>query len=42
MNILEIIRLVMVGTCSSHAAGAARIGQITRKLLGEKIKDARI
>ncbi len=42
MNILDIIGPVMVGPSSSHTAGAARIGQITRKLLGEKIKEARI
>ena len=42
MNILDIIGPVMVGPSSSHTAGAARIGQITRKLLGEKVKKAHI
>lgn len=42
MNILDIIGPVMVGPSSSHTAGAARIGQITVKLLGEKVKKARI
>lgn len=42
MNILDIIGPVMVGPSSSHTAGAARIGQITRKLLGENVKQAAI
>lgn len=35
MNIFDILGPVMVGPSSSHTAGAARIGYITRKLLGE-------
>lgn len=42
MNILDIIGPVMVGPSSSHTAGAVRIGQITRKLLGERVRSARI
>lgn len=42
MNILDIIGPVMVGPSSSHTAGAARIGQITGKLLGEQVKTAEI
>lgn len=42
MNILDIIGPVMVGPSSSHTAGAARIGQITRKLLGERVAEAKI
>lgn len=34
MNIFDILGPVMVGPSSSHTAGAARIGYITRKLLG--------
>lgn len=42
MNILDIIGPVMVGPSSSHTAGAARIGQVARKLLGENVKEAAI
>ncbi len=42
MNLFEIIGPVMVGPSSSHTAGAVRIGNIGRRLLGEEIKDARI
>ena len=35
MNIFDILGPVMVGPSSSHTAGAARIGYITRKLAGE-------
>lgn len=34
MNIFDIMGPIMVGPSSSHTAGAARIGRITRKLLG--------
>ena len=34
MNIFDIMGPVMVGPSSSHTAGAARIGLITRRLLG--------
>ena len=42
MNIFDILGPVMVGPSSSHTAGAARIGYITRKLLGSQPKKARI
>ncbi len=36
MNLFEIVGPVMIGPSSSHTAGAARIGRVTRLLLGEK------
>lgn len=36
MNLFDIIGPVMIGPSSSHTAGAARIGRISRQLLGEK------
>ena len=42
MNIFDILGPVMVGPSSSHTAGAVRIGLVTRRLLGEKVKNARI
>ena len=36
MNIFDILGPVMVGPSSSHTAGAARIGYITRTLLGSR------
>ena len=42
MNILDSIGPVMVGPSSSHTAGAARIGQVARKLLGEEVRSAKI
>ena len=42
MNILDIVGPVMVGPSSSHTEGAARIGQTTAKLLGEKVAKANI
>ena len=42
MNIFDILGPVMVGPSSCHTAGAARIGYITRKLLGSRPKKARI
>ena len=42
MNIFDIIGPVMVGTSSSHTAGAVRIGYISGKLLGEPVKKAAI
>ncbi len=40
MNLFDIIGPVMVGPSSSHTAGAVRIGNIARKLLGEDVKEA--
>lgn len=42
MNLLDIIGPVMVGPSSSHTAGAVRIGNVARKLLGEQISSAEI
>lgn len=42
MNIFDIVGPVMVGPSSSHTAGAARIGYISRKLLGEPVAAAKI
>ena len=42
MNIFDIVGPVMVGPSSSHTAGAVRIGQVSRKLLGESVKKAEI
>ncbi|MGN0143095.1 MAG: L-serine ammonia-lyase, iron-sulfur-dependent subunit beta [Roseburia sp.] len=42
MNLLDIIGPVMVGPSSSHTAGAVKIGRVSRKLLGERVKRADI
>ena len=42
MNLFEIIGPVMVGPSSSHTAGAARIGYVTRQIVGEDIVKAQI
>ena len=42
MNIFDIVGPVMVGPSSSHTAGAVKIGYVSRKLLGEEVKEARI
>lgn len=42
MNVLDIIGPVMIGPSSSHTAGAARIGYITRKLLAQEPVEAEI
>jgi len=42
MNIFDIIGPVMVGPSSSHTAGAVKIGYISRKLMGEPIREANI
>ena len=42
MNIFDILGPVMVGPSSSHTAGAVRIGLMTRRLLGEKVRKAEI
>lgn len=36
MNVFDILGPVMVGPSSSHTAGAVRIGNVSRRLLGEK------
>ncbi|MDD2956921.1 MAG: L-serine ammonia-lyase, iron-sulfur-dependent subunit beta [Lachnospiraceae bacterium] len=42
MNIFDILGPVMVGPSSSHTAGAAKIGYVSRALLGEKPVEAEI
>ena len=42
MNVFEILGPAMVGPSSSHTAGAARIGYICGKVMGEKIAFADI
>ena len=42
MNIFDIIGPVMVGPSSSHTAGAVRIGYVSRKLLGEPVRSAKL
>ena len=42
LNIFDIMGPVMVGPSSSHTAGAVRIGLITRRLLGEQPRRARL
>lgn len=42
MNVFDILGPVMIGPSSSHTAGAARIGLITRALLGQPAVKARI
>lgn len=42
MNVFDILGPVMIGPSSSHTAGAARIGMITRALLGKPPVKAQI
>lgn len=42
MNLFDIVGPTMVGPSSSHTAGAVRIGNVCRKLLGESVKYADI
>ncbi len=42
MGLLDIIGPVMVGPSSSHTAGAARIGMVGRRLLGEEVVEAHV
>lgn len=42
LHISEIIGPIMVGPSSSHTAGAARIGRMARKLLGEPVAQAEL
>ena len=37
MGIFDIIGPVMIGPSSSHTAGAARIGQVAGRILGEPL-----
>ena len=42
MNVFDIVGPVMIGPSSSHTAGAARIGRVAYKLLGEPAVEAHI
>ena len=42
MNLFDILGPVMVGPSSSHTAGAVKIGYVSRKLMAQPIKKARI
>ncbi len=42
MNLFDVVGPVMVGPSSSHTAGAVRIGNVSRKLLGEEVQKAEI
>ena len=42
MNIFDIIGPIMIGPSSSHTAGAVRLGNIVRNILGENPTEARI
>jgi len=42
MALIEIIGPVMIGPSSSHTAGAAKLGNIARRLWGEKINEVDI
>lgn len=42
MNLFDVVGPVMVGPSSSHTAGAVRIGNVSRKLLGEDVMKADI
>jgi len=42
VNIFDIIGPVMIGPSSSHTSGAARIGRVARKILGEQAAVAKI
>ncbi len=42
MELFDVIGPIMVGPSSSHTAGAVRIGYVAGRLLGEKVREARI
>jgi len=42
LNIFDIIGPVMIGPSSSHTAGAVRLGNLARNILGERPEKARI
>lgn len=42
MTLFDIVGPIMIGPSSSHTAGAARIGLVARKLLGEDVLRAEI
>ncbi len=42
MNLLDIVGPIMVGPSSSHTAGAVKIGQISKKLLDDRVVCAKL
>lgn len=42
MNLFDIMGPIMIGPSSSHTAGAARIGYVARRLLGQRPQKARL
>ena len=42
MNLLDIVGPIMVGPSSSHTAGAVKIGQISKRLLDDRVVKATI
>ncbi len=42
MDLFDIVGPIMVGSSSSHTAGAVRMGYVAGKLLGEPVKKAEI
>ena len=42
MQLFNVLGPVMIGPSSSHTAGAARIGRVARRLLGEDVAEARV
>ncbi|MZP30114.1 L-serine ammonia-lyase, iron-sulfur-dependent, subunit beta [Heliobacterium undosum] len=42
MNIFDVIGPIMIGPSSSHTAGAVRLGNVARLILGEAVREARI
>jgi len=42
MNLFDVIGPIMIGPSSSHTAGAVRLGNVARALLGETPKSAKI
>ncbi|MBR4304817.1 MAG: L-serine ammonia-lyase, iron-sulfur-dependent, subunit beta, partial [Clostridia bacterium] len=42
VGLFDILGPITVGPSSSHTAGAVRIGQVARMLLGEDVKRAEI
>ncbi len=40
MNLFDVIGPVMIGPSSSHTAGAVRLGNIARAILGEAVREA--
>ncbi|MDU2064041.1 MAG: L-serine ammonia-lyase, iron-sulfur-dependent subunit beta [Sporomusaceae bacterium] len=41
-SVFDIIGPVMIGPSSSHTAGAARLGRLARKILGEEVRQVQV